>query len=715
MTSQANRGRNFVAESWTSAALPDSAVPAARQKAISKLLSSPAVVHFGGFEPNKIIQQRLQILNQSTSSVRVVIVAPATPYFRLKYDRKGVVAPGMSEDITVEFLPTEWKYYYDCIRVSCDGETMIVPLHGYPTANNVTLPRRVDFGTVPIGEPSTQIIRLRCSVPIEFEYELILAHLHADVHVSPLKGTIPADGEQVVKVTFTPMKMATVAVDGVLKIAQFGHEPQPFTITGSSAAGLHREKQLTELTQTLQTNPYQAERMAAPPRVGKGAGAAFDPGGQEIQDQKLRQAKARIAKKEKKFAAEQRRVAKLGAGYKVEQLQAATTTKVLKEVKFPAKLDSQKAVNFVLTQGEGKMKPQDMQLAVAKQRAERERQQQQQAEIRKASQGSQSGITEVPLQSDAGPGLSLGTILVDVEVDAKAERQGGDRTLREMVFLQDVSEIDAAERAREFQSLGEWKGEVPMVPAAVDAVLERRHSAAAGVRREQRDTDRSRRFGVAKGPQQVPPVRASVLTNAAPAALPTFDVYEDDQWRARKQVLLNLRDIVNTVLVRDRVNKRIARLKGRLQAVLDSRRGDAVQRLVDQDFKALQDGQPLQEQSSDAGELSLDVTAVAGSETPGADTWLTPDFMIGPPPAICRRCIAQASSAAGAAAKRDPVPAFTARAFNDVTPIEEPEATHAAVMQYQVEQTPVVPSHIMTGLDKALREGASDEIRGHQV
>ena len=34
--------------------------------------------------------------------------------------KKGLLAPGMTEEVAVEFCPTQYRYYYDCVRVHCE-------------------------------------------------------------------------------------------------------------------------------------------------------------------------------------------------------------------------------------------------------------------------------------------------------------------------------------------------------------------------------------------------------------------------------------------------------------------------------------------------------------------------------------------------------------------------------------------------------------------
>ena len=77
----------------------------------SVLEALPALIHFGGYRVGKNHKQKLRVVNISNQSVRVTVLPPQTPFFRLKWSagKKGLIAPGMAETFTVEFNPTEWR------------------------------------------------------------------------------------------------------------------------------------------------------------------------------------------------------------------------------------------------------------------------------------------------------------------------------------------------------------------------------------------------------------------------------------------------------------------------------------------------------------------------------------------------------------------------------------------------------------------------------
>lgn len=46
---------------------------------------------------------------------------------------------GVSENIYVQFTPTgdqPYKYYYDSIRIHCDGDKILIPIHAFPVINS---------------------------------------------------------------------------------------------------------------------------------------------------------------------------------------------------------------------------------------------------------------------------------------------------------------------------------------------------------------------------------------------------------------------------------------------------------------------------------------------------------------------------------------------------------------------------------------------------
>lgn len=223
----------------------------------------PHILHFGGFNIHQEHSQVLRILNVSSSSSNLKIIGPSTQWFKISYDKKGLLAPGMSEDVTVIFTPHEWRYYYDTVKIFCgeQGDNLIVPIHAYPSANDIALPRIIDFGRVPIGTTRSRTLPLTCKIPIQFEYEFTALEDHPDIQLTPITGTIPADGAANVVVTFTPTRHRTARAEMQFTISQFDFQPISLTVVGSSAPDLARDATVLE-----DQAQREAEATLVPPR-----------------------------------------------------------------------------------------------------------------------------------------------------------------------------------------------------------------------------------------------------------------------------------------------------------------------------------------------------------------------------------------------------------------------------------------------------------------
>jgi hypothetical protein len=68
------------------------------------------VVKFSGFELGKLNITKVKIINTASKPQRVHILPPTTPYFSIKFDKKGQLVPGMSEDVYIHFTPSDHKY-----------------------------------------------------------------------------------------------------------------------------------------------------------------------------------------------------------------------------------------------------------------------------------------------------------------------------------------------------------------------------------------------------------------------------------------------------------------------------------------------------------------------------------------------------------------------------------------------------------------------------
>ncbi|XP_075951224.1 cilia- and flagella-associated protein 221 [Anarhichas minor] len=215
----------------------------AKLKSNNLIQAEPPVLHFSGFELGKDSTKILRLINISSEVVNIHIIPTQTKHFQTTYTKKYRLIPGLAYTLKVRLCPDEWRYFYDCIRVHCKGEeNLLIPVHAYPVIDDLHIPPRIDLSAVPLGQSVRRAIPLRCSCPIDFEFQVHVIDPHEAFSIHPLTGVIPANGEDKIMVTFSPFQYETCQVTIQLIISQFNSRPYLCTITGSSAPHLaHRE------------------------------------------------------------------------------------------------------------------------------------------------------------------------------------------------------------------------------------------------------------------------------------------------------------------------------------------------------------------------------------------------------------------------------------------------------------------------------------------
>lgn len=70
----------------------------------------PAEVKFAGYELGKSYTTNVKVINRAPVPQRISILPPEEPGFSIKTNKKGSIASGMFETITVVFRSNEHKY-----------------------------------------------------------------------------------------------------------------------------------------------------------------------------------------------------------------------------------------------------------------------------------------------------------------------------------------------------------------------------------------------------------------------------------------------------------------------------------------------------------------------------------------------------------------------------------------------------------------------------
>lgn len=171
--------------------------------------ASPAVVKFTGFEILKTHTQRVRLINNSPAPQRLHILPPSTPFFKIKYSKKGMIPSGIAEEIYIQFTPNEeYKYYYDAIRIHCEGDKILIPIHAFPVVNSKKdeiFPTYVDMGKhLKVGETYTQVktsfkfnfiqsISIESNCPVNFAYDIEILKPHPDIKIGKYSLVVTSD------------------------------------------------------------------------------------------------------------------------------------------------------------------------------------------------------------------------------------------------------------------------------------------------------------------------------------------------------------------------------------------------------------------------------------------------------------------------------------------------------------------------------------------
>ncbi|PAA64110.1 hypothetical protein BOX15_Mlig034468g1 [Macrostomum lignano] len=462
----------------------------------------PAVVHFAGFTPNQVHVRKVKFANVSTEVTRFHILPPETPFFKLSYEKRDRLVPGFAVQCVLEFKPTEVRYYYDALRIHSkdDKNNLIIPIHAYPVLGYNEFPKQVKFPPIPVGYRRTQIIPLRSRAPVEFEFEIKITHPNPVFTVEPLSGSIPADGEVDIAVTFAPIDFVTAEMTMELRVSQFNFAPLTCHLMGHSAPGMERD-QVYQMYGVEDPSDPAALQQSLDPR-------AFSPL-ERARRNKLRASQESLQKQQQQQKTQ-------GAASKQQQL-SLPQPRVRQPVernglRIPPHLDSPFAVAQVLNQKQGRLKMK---------------------ELRDALENSATGLSASRQMKEA-------VFEQEVTQNVYDERQNQLRwqvKLGDNVLTDEETAAMLAEREMAWQYYRRKRGD----PTPAEE-LERSDTEAQS-RRTRRQVD------------------ASDGQDSAPTPTANFDLYKNDKWESRWSARFRFVQAAWKVIVRRRADEKLAGLR----------------------------------------------------------------------------------------------------------------------------------------------------------
>ena len=195
--------------------------------------ASPRIVKISGFELNKRIMTKIDIINKSKYSERIIILPPTSPNFKIRYTKRGQIPPGLSETIYLIFTPSEYKYYTDNICINCPGNKIIIPIHAYPRMNIFVkeyIPKLIDFGNIPIDSTVSKNISVKNLIDQNFKYKITPMNDYPEIKIDKMEDTFYEMKDNLINITISPKKYGIYKGDYEFQVSEVDFQPYIFTV-----------------------------------------------------------------------------------------------------------------------------------------------------------------------------------------------------------------------------------------------------------------------------------------------------------------------------------------------------------------------------------------------------------------------------------------------------------------------------------------------------
>ncbi|KFV08281.1 Deleted in lung and esophageal cancer protein 1, partial [Tauraco erythrolophus] len=127
--------------------------------------ANPPTVLFSDYEVGQVYEMTIELQNITSTSHHLRLIPPSTSAFSIgpgKFPGKGgMIAPGMTCQHTVQFIPEYLGDYEDCILVETQvSEPLLIPIQAKRPPPVLTLPHIIDCGSCLVG--GIKLTRILC-------------------------------------------------------------------------------------------------------------------------------------------------------------------------------------------------------------------------------------------------------------------------------------------------------------------------------------------------------------------------------------------------------------------------------------------------------------------------------------------------------------------------------------------------------------------------